>query len=850
MTDISVDCVFSMPYRSVRKKKERNRKYYACNSEQLKARGISLYEEDPSKKKAAAQTYYDAHREERKASFSSYYEAHREERKASFSSHYDTHREERKASFSSHYNAHREERKACFSSYYDAHREERKASARAFYNAHKEGRQASLRIYYDAHRSTRLKYFRKYHCCTQRVNVSKARYDLAQPSQLVMEKYRRSVLASIQGDSEMKSKLMEQQHFVVPTKLTRKDLSSAVVRLAAKRLVGKSLQLRKKYAGLLLNSIKYAKSIPLEAKSDFGKGCHTRSTEPYFYEAAYLYVRDSPIPVNEEGECVVARAHPESDSASHPESDSATGAGCKQVPTGCAQDESDKKCRKWECSTQCKPLTLYEVDAIVSFKASFGLPVEKVRQALAECDMGCPFGHYSKLVGSSPVGLRGHPIVCYNGELCTSVLRILRAASTHFPVLRKFLAHVTTALSAHRSVCDIDNALKNGNHRSLIKITGVKSLLSCDVEEKYQKLTPVDCSDSLRRPTLETELAIAHAALIAGYEKEIYDFPEHACICCERLHQRKSVSVVSLSDDFKSQIWCDLKAHVLKFPPVVSGHVLYMCHYCKTRVRSGDMPARCVLNGLQTVPIPPELAKLDLLSRQLIQRAKCYQTIVRLGTYTGKVPTYNSLQACKGTMFFLPLPLSKTLETLNKVDQHSSVLPDPELYIIVNGRPTKSKVVWRTMVNVSQIKTAIKALRSCNWLHKNVNESCIDESTKHIIEVSNNATTEMLKKVTPDEVDAFQAYTIRNLDNKLSMGSDIQQYRLMSVTEDPINSKQQHLDVMCFPVLFPTGKFGEFHPRKECISPSEYVKSRLLNKDPRFCKDAQYVFYLLWQKEM
>ena len=64
------------------------------------------------------------------------------------------------------------------------------------------------------------------------------------------------------------------------------------VRLAAKRLVGKSLQLRKKYAGLLLNSIKHAKSIQLEAKSDFGKGYHTRSTEPYFY-AAYLYVRNS-----------------------------------------------------------------------------------------------------------------------------------------------------------------------------------------------------------------------------------------------------------------------------------------------------------------------------------------------------------------------------------------------------------------------------------------------------------------------------------------------------------------------------------------------------------------------------
>ena len=50
----------------------------------------------------------------------------------------------------------------------------------------------------------------------------------------------------------MKSKLMKQQHFVVLAKLTRKDLSSAVVRLAVKRLVGKSLQLRKKYCRIVV----------------------------------------------------------------------------------------------------------------------------------------------------------------------------------------------------------------------------------------------------------------------------------------------------------------------------------------------------------------------------------------------------------------------------------------------------------------------------------------------------------------------------------------------------------------------------------------------------------------------
>ena len=51
------------------------------------------------------------------------------------------------------------------------------------------------------------------------------------------------------------------------------------------------------------------------------------------------------------------------------------------------------------------------------------------------------------------------------------------------------------------------------------------------------------------------DLAIMHAAVITGFEKEVNDFPLHVCVCCEQLHQRKSVSVISLSDDFQSKIW-------------------------------------------------------------------------------------------------------------------------------------------------------------------------------------------------------------------------------------------------------------------------------------------------------
>ena len=55
---------------------------------------------------------------------------------------------------------------------------------------------------------------------------------------------------------------------------------------------------------------------------------------------------------------------------------------------------------------------------------------------------------------------------------------------------------------------------------------------------------------------------------------------------------------------------------------------------------------------------------------------------------------------------------------------------------------------------------------------------------------------------------------------------------------------------MCFPTLYPTGEFGEFHYRTVKLSPSQFAKSRLLNKDGRFRKNPQYIFYLLWQKEM
>ena len=75
----------------------------------------------------------------------------------------------------------------------------------------------------------------------------------------------------------------------------------------------------------------------------------------------------------------------------------------------------------------------------------------------------------------------------------------------------------------------------------------------------------------------------------------------------------------------------------------------------------------------------------------------------------------------------------------------------------------------------------------------------------------------MLEKASDNDIAGFQAFTIRNLD-KLSTDSDTEQYKVLSVKEYALDNRQQYLDVMCFPVLFPTGKFGEHHPREVKLS--------------------------------
>ena len=93
-------------------------------------------------------------------------------------------------------------------------------------------------------------------------------------------------------------------------------------------------------------------------------------------------------------------------------------------------------------------------------------------------------------------------------------------------------------------------------------------------------------------------------------------------------------------------------------------------------------------------------------------------------------------------MFFLPLPFNKTVNTIDDIKNHNqTTLPNQELYIVINGKPTKSKVIWHSLVNVSNIRVAIKKVKEINWLYKNIDNRSLDRASNEIIECALNPPT-------------------------------------------------------------------------------------------------------------
>ena len=533
---------------------------------------------------------------------------------------------------------------------------------------------------------------------------------------------------------------------------------------------------------------------------------HSVHSEPYYYDTAYLHCfQPTRLRIDKANLCFYTEnMMPNSESFVCSAPIPLDAQGVAHISEGSM------------CSYTCCTVSDDDVKVIIDLKRAFENPITQIREELQNIDHGCPHVHHVKprrmddWLACTEISKLGHPLPCSSG-MCNSKLRVLRAASVHYPGLRKLLHSVYMARKCHSTVAAIDSALSSFDHKLLCELVQVQDYINLigEVVEGQDSECDLPSSENMEFSAeglvgIERDIQIKHASTFETHKKKLDENPIYPCCSCERLHNRNNVTqFTSKTEKFSSDTWKRLKQYVSDRDENFNSKTYYVCTHCRPLLNKNKLPSRCVLNGLYVEEILNELLKLNALGRQLIQRAKPFQTIIRLGTYTGKVPIYNATKGLKGTVFFLPLPLQNTIDKLDALgipkdvlSESVDVLPDPELYILLDGRPTKDKVVWQSLVDVNDIKRAVKKLKETNWLYKNIDENRVDDAAKNTIEVVSSTTSSLIEKCSNADIAELDAYTIRNMDEKLPLGSDIEHFKMLKVEELALDNRLKFLDVL------------------------------------------------------
>ena len=126
----------------------------------------------------------------------------------------------------------------------------------------------------------------------------------------------------------------------------------------------------------------------------------------------------------------------------------------------------------------------------------------------------------------------------------------------HYAVLRRMLKQLYQARHNNQNITAIDKVLPTGNYKELMK------LLHFDKFEKVFKMKDVDddndCADTNQvkcSDVSEEQLLLKNEKVIKEHNKQLEDDPGQVCCSCQQLHQRKSVTQVTLLDDIGNVVW-------------------------------------------------------------------------------------------------------------------------------------------------------------------------------------------------------------------------------------------------------------------------------------------------------
>lgn len=213
---------------------------------------------------------------------------------------------------------------------------------------------------------------------------------------------------------------------------------------------------------------------------------------------------------------------------------------------------------------------------------------------------------------------------------------------------------------------------------------------------------------------VEDEAINKHKAAFKSLKLKCLDTPKLECMSCIKLcYSRDTSSLNRLRKAIyiDTSIWNDLLNY---YKTNNLDHSPYICHSCLQKIRANQLPAPCVLNDLHVSTVPPQIAELNDYEKILIQRAKSFQVVMQMNPVASKhLPNRHMVKKLKGRTFHFPLPLEETLKKLPRPEYPITI---PEMYIMVRGMPTKSKIVWEDIVDVNKVYKALQYLKGVNAL--------------------------------------------------------------------------------------------------------------------------------------
>ncbi len=267
------------------------------------------------------------------------------------------------------------------------------------------------------------------------------------------------------------------------------------------------------------------------------------------------------------------------------------------------------------------------------------------------------------------------------------------------------------------------------------------------------------------------------------------------CCCCHRL--------ITVS---KSKLLDSKENYYLKNKNFInnSDSSIFICreHCYKSIFKEGKIPIYSKLNNMQILNQPTELSILNFYEKLLIQRAKCFVTIIKLNSYSKNNSGYQTV-ALKGLAVHLLINFESTHGYI--ID---SLPCSDTLNIIIHGLPTGNNNIWRGLVNLEKVYTALEWLKINNKLYRDININRYLPTYKYfnnIIykrDINNNTKISYLKQLKENMI---SHYTIIDFDKINENISDIEKYKMKKVVTKALNDKDKNMDHLCFVDIFPFG---------------------------------------------